>query len=640
MLMEINVTDEHIVKAEKFLLSEGETFDEERRVFIKNFDTLDLQAVPGSGKTTVLLAKLVILEEFLPVLNNPGVLVISHTNAAIEEIKKRLSLHCPKLFSYPNFVGTIQSFVDTFLCIPGYINKYKKKPYRIDEEIFDEHHYVPSQCRGYINNRTDGEKILKKSRLFSNNELKYGFGITGNFPLSNQNSSTYRGLVNLKGQIRNKGVLCFDDAYIIGDEYLSSFPKVKSLLQKRFRYVFVDEMQDMDRHQYEILENIFFDGGNALCKYQRIGDKNQAIFNGNVHLNNVWSNREITLNLNGSHRLNPFVAELVNSFALERSDGFQVTGLRTGEIKPHLIVFEDFTIEQVIYKFSEIIDDLRNSEKITLNEGSEVKAIGWVKEVQDLNRIGLIDYYSDFNADIHLPKIDFNCLESYLINFDKSKKTLEAVRKNILNALLRILRYEQITDSQHRFFTKRKLLKLFGDEFITEYEELKLNLFQWSFKVIQGKKDEVLDSIKSYIPSFLGIFNKNINHSLDFINGTANTIATQDENQPLASENRVNYHGFDIEITTIHSAKGQTHQATLYLETDFYAECESSRLSSQFKFVCLRGDEGARIKQSSKMCYVGMSRPTDLLCVAVHKSRFDQHLHDIDREKWEVINLE
>lgn len=138
MPQEINITDEEIQYAEQLLLPAGKTFDDERRDFIRNFNTIDLQAVPGSGKTTTLLAKLVILERKLPFADGSGILVLSHTNAAIDEIKEKVQRHCPQLFSYPNFIGTIQSFVDEFLAIPFYISKFKKKPIRIDNEIYNE----------------------------------------------------------------------------------------------------------------------------------------------------------------------------------------------------------------------------------------------------------------------------------------------------------------------------------------------------------------------------------------------------------------------------------------------------------------------------------------------------------------------
>ena len=56
----IEISDKDIQYSEQILLKEGQSFDDERKVFIKYLCTLDLQAVPGSGKTTALLAKLLI----------------------------------------------------------------------------------------------------------------------------------------------------------------------------------------------------------------------------------------------------------------------------------------------------------------------------------------------------------------------------------------------------------------------------------------------------------------------------------------------------------------------------------------------------------------------------------------------------
>ena len=62
----LNVTEDDIAYAESILLPDGQHFDQERRDFITNLETIDLQAVPGSGKTTALLAKLLILDRYLP----------------------------------------------------------------------------------------------------------------------------------------------------------------------------------------------------------------------------------------------------------------------------------------------------------------------------------------------------------------------------------------------------------------------------------------------------------------------------------------------------------------------------------------------------------------------------------------------
>ena len=124
MQHQIVITDDDIRFAETILLPQGDTFDSERVRFIKNLNTIDLQACPGSGKTTCLLAKLLILGKYIPLIDNKGILVLSHTNAAIDEIKSKVFKYAPELFQYPNFVGTIQSFLDYFLPIPFYTLKY------------------------------------------------------------------------------------------------------------------------------------------------------------------------------------------------------------------------------------------------------------------------------------------------------------------------------------------------------------------------------------------------------------------------------------------------------------------------------------------------------------------------------------
>lgn len=134
MLREIS--DDDIRYAENILLKKGEVFDDERVAFINNLDSIDLQAVPGSGKTTALLAKLLIMEKHLPFHDGSGILVISHTNAAVNQIKHKIGKFCPKLFAYPNFVGTIQSFVDQFLAKPFAHSFLGLMPRWIDSELY------------------------------------------------------------------------------------------------------------------------------------------------------------------------------------------------------------------------------------------------------------------------------------------------------------------------------------------------------------------------------------------------------------------------------------------------------------------------------------------------------------------------
>ncbi|MCJ7651333.1 MAG: UvrD-helicase domain-containing protein [Candidatus Lokiarchaeota archaeon] len=647
---QIEITDSEVEIAEKSLLPPSCQFDDERDTFIKNLESIDLQAVPSSGKTTALLAKLLILERYLPFDNGSGILVISHTNSAVDEIKNKIGDLCPKLFSYPNFVGTIQSFVDNYLAIPFYVNCFHNKPVRIDDQIYDEkieRYKLPYGANSWVQRRINPLEFIKKLRMDKDLNLIGELNKSaGEFILKNSAAPTYQALKRMKKDILKQGILHYDDAYFLAEVAIKKIPRFKKILQGRFTFVFVDEMQDMDLHQYNLLEKLFFDEGNSETVYQRIGDKNQAIFDGEVKLEDIWVYRANRLELNGSNRLSGNNAGAVKYFGLEfieiegrnrNSDGSEIN------IKPHIIVFDDRTKSKVIEKFADIIKEFQNGTKIPLNPKYPFKVICWRKEVEGNNKIALTDYF-DFKVDKHKPKVDYECLSDFIRNCKLSSNEFREVRKNIINALLKILRLEEVQSTDGRNFTESKLILFIKDnsKHTELYELFMKKIFLWSKGIIQGKHEDVITKIKTYIPEFLLLFGKTINKSRDFIS----LISTNSQQPTTASNNKSENvfikNGVEVEITTIHASKGQTHTATLYLESFFYqglGHYESERLKQQFKNTSLATNAIKVVKQSARMVYVGFSRPTHLLCFAVHKNRFDANLSDIDRNKWEVIEL-
>ncbi len=668
MPVEIKITEEDITYAENILLDSGSIFDDERQAFIHNLKTIDLQAVPGSGKTTVLLAKLLILEKYLPFKDGSGILIISHTNAAVDEIKNKIGKHCPKLFTYPSFVGTIQSFIDTYLAIPYYTNWIKKKPNRIDKEIYKES--IEKIFTYNIGGYTRQEQKNARYFIFGNNCMKtFRLGIDdGEIVLlenicgntlniqkprrgrnwedftSEEKEKIEKWLIDLKIRIlNNTGALHYDDAYLLANLQLLEYPKSKSLLQKRFSYVFVDEMQDIGVHQYDILENIFYDDGSCSSVYQRIGDKNQAIFSSEVKLDDIWQDRDTTLQITGSFRLTPVNSNIVKPFGIAEIEieGRNVINDNGEIIKPHIIVYDDESIKQVILKYAEIIKGFQDNELIPQNPKYPFKAIAWVKKKDD-PKIALKNYWPKFEETEHNPKIDYQCLKSYLFAFDKNTKTLEAVRKYILNAMLKILRLENILFEDSRNYTKRRLINFLKENHPHFYEDFKLKIYQWSINVIRGKTEDVVNEIRSFVPDILTKFEKIIVKSSTFINDNI------EENPiiiPTNSTDKINIckiNGIEIDIATVHSSKGQNHTATLYLESNYEQRSgigyESQRLAEQFKGSQFSDTRAFHI-HSTKMAYVGLSRPTHLLCVGVHKDRYNEYLNNIDENVWEIVTL-
>ena len=114
----LQISDTEIRTLEKLLLPDGCVFPEDARNVIRCWDSKDVAACPGSGKTTVILGKMKLLADRMPLDKGAGICVLSHTNVAVNEIKEKMADCAEKLMSYPNYVGTIQSFIDKFVTIP------------------------------------------------------------------------------------------------------------------------------------------------------------------------------------------------------------------------------------------------------------------------------------------------------------------------------------------------------------------------------------------------------------------------------------------------------------------------------------------------------------------------------------------
>lgn len=637
----IEIKDEHIKLAEKILLPDGKSFDPERVDFIKDLTTHDLHAVPGSGKTTALLAKLIAIEQQLPLGDGSGILVLSHTNVAIDEFKNRIGNYCPRLFAYPNYIGTIQSFIDTFLALPCYRSRYKKSVVRIDDEIYREHHYPDYNLKSYLGNQGDGGKLLYDFRLKEDDELT--LKLEGTPFRFKKTTSTYQKILAIKKEIREKGILCFDDAYILAEEYLSKYPAVMDVIRKRFSFAFVDEMQDMFKHQYELLEKLFANVPSLV--FQRIGDSNQAIFDGDNIVSSLWKSRN-KRNISGSQRLNPEVAGIVEKLAV---DPIPVVGHQKNEdgseigIMPIMLVFEDASLEKVIENYTDIIQDLVDKKKVNTEKHNIFKAIGWRKEATD-PRLCLPKYHNTFTKAINKLVVNYDSLESYLHYYDGDNKSMSSIRKSILNALLRVLRLENITKPDDgRTFTKKTLIAYVERTDNKIYRDLKLEVYQISALVKQNKLADALKKLKEFVDNILRHFSIKVKDSKQFIDSVHKPIASGSVVGPTYENNIFRKGAIEVEVTTVHAVKGQTHTCTLYMET-FYekdvqgkGQHESTRISDQLQGIPLPPNAHDFIVQSLKMAYVGFSRPTHLLCFAVHKTRYESNYKlkpNID--KWDV----
>lgn len=239
-------TNDEIKYAHDTLLKGYPDFDDEKLAIIRSNKSTDIKACPGSGKTTTLLAKLVILANKMPLPANKGICVLTHTNVAIDEIKSKLRHQANVLFNYPNYFGTIQGFVDKYLTIP-YFNSVSDVPIAaIDNERalrsfyegfctkdFEDLKCIWGQIKDRIPDTLKGSAKKSKEKI---EQIKFLFGSYYNVEekkffkeygtkrpiVSDASKPMFQLLDSTRGLPLKNGILKYEDAFSYGMAYINS----------------------------------------------------------------------------------------------------------------------------------------------------------------------------------------------------------------------------------------------------------------------------------------------------------------------------------------------------------------------------------------------------------------------------------
>lgn len=673
----IEITNDDIKYAEKILLKNWWTFDDERRNFIKNLDTIDLEAVPGSGKTTALLAKLLILERKMPFENGVGILVLSHTNTAVDEIKDKLEKIAPKLFKFPNFIGTIQSFVDTFLTKPyglsflninfnnidddyywyHIIKKFNK--IRKDKEYWEIWKFLYWRNIGrakiewkwnnqIINNICEKYIIDDVKNLFYDfSDEKIKFLDNNKTFLKDKNNLKFQWFSKIILETLQEWFLSYKYAYHLAFCYLEKFPKIIKILQKRFQYVFVDEMQDMEQHQVDILEKLFYKKFAFNHCFQRIWDKNQAIYSGfeadDIDNSRIW-NRKI-LKIEWSHRLTESISKVVNCFQIEWDTKIiWKNTLEKWDIKPIMIVYkendlntENWWENKILQKFWEIIEEKKEYFKNIPDDKFICKAIISNAKMHDTwfqqDKCRAKHYFSDYDENFSKSKTShwLKSLKDYLYYYDKNDSSLNSKYKNILKLFLRILRESNIEN----FYRKEQLFSFLQEGFPEKSLEFKDKMYYFCRNLNDNNIEEISKEMDYFFIDFIsGVFGENIKTGI-FESKLSENV---EKNIGKKDVNTFVYDDLKIPVCTTHSVKWETHTCTLYMESgNHYYEVEQI---AKENFLWNQKPLGFYWKKFSKLMYVWFSRPTHLLCFAIWEERYNKFLKANEEkleEFWEIV---
>lgn len=104
---------------------------EEQKAFTMHVGGTFVHACPGAGKTRTIIARLTRIAATLP--PRRGVAVLSFTNAAVNEFRKRCqTAGLESLLKHPSFMGTLDAFLRHFVVLPSCTATSQTRPIILD----------------------------------------------------------------------------------------------------------------------------------------------------------------------------------------------------------------------------------------------------------------------------------------------------------------------------------------------------------------------------------------------------------------------------------------------------------------------------------------------------------------------------
>lgn len=643
----------------------GQDGSDPRHLVVKCSESVDVTACPGSGKTTVLVAKLAILARKWA-WRTRGMCVLSHTNAARFEIERGLGSTCigQRLLSYPHFIGTIHGFLNEFLALPWL--RSQGFPIRVIDNFICQRRVwqkLLPKWRAALQYRHMGEtEVVILDAQFTPGK-RYG-----SFPVS-EGTETYKQLKRALEETALEGFFRHDDSLIWADDLLDRHEDIVRTLRGRFPVLLIDEAQDNSEAQSAIIRRIFLEGTSNVV-FQRFGDANQAVFNsfyGEDASTDPFPIAERRRELPNSHRFGQSIADLSSSLGIQSYEsGFAGHGpcrFRETMIAecPHTIfLFNAEKATAVLDAYGQLLLD--TFPEAVLREGrfAAVSQVHNPPEAEAKHKkphhVG--DYWPRYNPVATQASATPHTLVQYIscgiAAAEEEGGTSPAVER-IAEGILRLAGIANRDLSfRGRKYCHRYIRSLLdGSEGVLgEYLDI---VYAFAVERTIPNADSWETRWKKQaraIAEALAEASVSGDEAERFLAWDAAPPRAPDIPTLQRHDNAYRYPQenprVEIQVGSIHSVKGQTHTATLVMESFW----NGHNLESLKEWILdpsreWKSSDRKQRKTRLKLHYVAMTRPTHLLCLAMKRSSFEGNGGNLDSEQirmlkergWRVVEV-
>lgn len=573
---------------------------DEQKVYIQTSGKVILNACPGSGKTTTVAHKIYSLIQNWEnnYSKNAGIVCLSFTNVAKNEIAEKFKEINGFSLPYPHLISTIDSFVNTYITLP-FAHKVKDvgKRYRIIDDM------------NYLNRIFLSNLNLKKqfgTLLHRFDPSKIDFTASNGIAWDGHDKSADADFVKYGKAVKSiqfsYGLLKTSDSAFFALHIFKKFPRLAKYLAAKFPYLIIDEAQDTSEIQHSILEMLYSEG---LGNIDLVGDPYQCLYQWRDASPELFLQKfDDTANWQGiylteNRRSTKMIIDVFS--VLRRSSEKAIVPIidNADDLPLHIIKYDIANCENAVGKYENLCVENNFVSNNILVRGNTLKNSLLGKETN----------FSPWNT-----SLPYLLIESFIhLQSNEIKEAVKKVRRVVIGLFSPEISFADM---------KEKELELKNDKetnasifnLIRCLPSFDLSIKDWTTQTQQYLKIELELETE---PDFK-IRKKN----------TADFDKTTLDN-PVAKYFKKAIKGNNIPVTTIHQVKGMTFDSVFLILSP-----DSKGQNISLKDFVLKETMPT---EKQRLIYVAISRPRRLLCIGVPNTTTEDELINLFSDRIIVL---
>lgn len=573
-------------------------------------------AIPGSGKTTMLLERIKFLSEHI---DSSKILNLTFSRIQANDMKKRFDS------KDSNFM-TIHAFC--YLIIRNYLKKYNRQVNLIeDEKIYNKFNLVGEIYKNINKKKMSKEDLnlfFQKVSFMKNSLLDISY--LEKVEISNA-EKIYLEYEKIKKQ---KHLLDFDDMQVYALELLNDESLLRSIKNK-YKYFQLDEGQDTSLLQFKILEKIVYPENNLLV----VADDDQSIYSFRaadpkylLNFKEIYKDAKI-ISLDTNHRSGKKIISLASYFISQNKNRYKKTYKLSRDFDDQIKLkeFKNFTKQ-----YDYITENLDNKKTGILFRNN-------------ISAISLSSYLLDKNIDFSINSNILDFFESKIftdmvniINFSEDFDNVE-IFSDIYYKISTYLSKDDIESLSHKAINEN-VFEFYENRDIEDYKKDALFNIEKKLKHLRKLK---LEKKISFIYKSLS-YNSYINmksrkymeetvnkdiyiESLRYFTKSCKSLDEVYEKIKILEKKSKSLIKTNLSLTTIHSSKGLEYDKVFIIDL----------IKNEFPLIMDEENYFERLEEERRIFYVGLTRAKDSLYILTLKNRNNKKVYP---SKFYTISLD